>query len=451
MFKIKKKLLFNKCVLLVTLILVLISSMAFVSAEDVNGSDYVSENVLGSDSEEIPDYYYHEYVNWTLEVYNHGPDNATNVIVKDVLPSGFIYNFSVPSKGSFDETTGIWTVGDLNVGEGATLDIICWINRTGIVTNEANITSDIQDLNPNNNKDNETIHVMETADLVINKTVNNPNPNYGDVIVYNITVTNNGPDFAPYFLIRDYLDEGLYFYNGTAKGRDVTYWEFENLDVGQSKSILVYVYVNKTGHLGNRAIVDIGYISDWNETNNEIEIFIDVNKTADLEINKTVSPYYDGPIPQLLYAVKLKNNGPDNAENIVVKEVMDEGLVLSSYVPTAGYVDESNNEWLLDNLENGQEESLLVNTFAVKSGFIKNEVLAAASTFDYNEENNYDSQVVYIEEEDPEENSTVENGTSENMAAAGDLIEMKPTGVPVVVLILALICSVFSLKIKGKK
>lgn len=152
-----------------------------------------------------------------------------------------------------------------------------------------------------------------------------------------------------------------------------------------------------------------------------------------------------------MYTVILKNNGPDNAENIKVNEFMDQGLKVSSYIPSAGHVDESDNIWLLDTLDSGEEESLLVDTIPVKSGFLKNEVLASATTFDQNIENNKDSQVVYAKEKSPEaENVTVNNGTSKNIPAAGNSIKMQPTGATFGVLVISLLCSIFSFSVKRK-
>ena len=95
--------------------------------------------------------------------------------------------------------------------------------------------------------------------------------------------------------------------------------------------------------------------------------------------------------------------------------------------------------------------ALLVDTILVKSGFLKNEVLASATTFDQNIENNKDSQVVYVKEKSPEdENVTVNNGTSKNIPAAGNSIKMQPTGAPFGVLVISLLCSIFSFSVKRK-
>ena len=92
----------------IVLLFVLISSMAFVSAEDVGDEGIGTDNgVFGEGLEEEHKINYHDYVNWTIEVCNYGSDNATGVYVEDVLPEGLVYYNSSQSKGSFNNITGI--------------------------------------------------------------------------------------------------------------------------------------------------------------------------------------------------------------------------------------------------------------------------------------------------------------------------------------------------------
>ena len=48
------------------------------------------------------------------------------------------------------EKTGIWTVGELSVGQTASLVIYCTLKATGELLNEATITSSTYNLNPIN-------------------------------------------------------------------------------------------------------------------------------------------------------------------------------------------------------------------------------------------------------------------------------------------------------------
>ncbi|TDA79269.1 DUF11 domain-containing protein, partial [Halomonas marinisediminis] len=71
---------------------------------------------------------------------NSGPSIATGVEVTDLLPSGYTY-VSDNGAGSYDEASGVWTVGDISNTSSASLEITAIVNATGDYTNEAEITA----------------------------------------------------------------------------------------------------------------------------------------------------------------------------------------------------------------------------------------------------------------------------------------------------------------------
>jgi len=54
---------------------------------------------------------------------DRGPSDAAGILIKDILPGSLNYISSNPSKGAYDPVTGVWNLGDLVVGNFATLDI----------------------------------------------------------------------------------------------------------------------------------------------------------------------------------------------------------------------------------------------------------------------------------------------------------------------------------------
>lgn len=75
-----------------------------------------------------------DQVVYTITVTNNGPASATGVTAVDLLSDGQEYISSVPSKGSFDVNTGIWTIGDLTSGQVVTLKITVKVNPNGLAT-----------------------------------------------------------------------------------------------------------------------------------------------------------------------------------------------------------------------------------------------------------------------------------------------------------------------------
>lgn len=69
-----------------------------------------------------------ENITFTVTARNFGPQNATNVRVQDKLPAGLQYVSHSASQGTYDTTTGIWTVGNMTNGGIATLTLTAKAN-----------------------------------------------------------------------------------------------------------------------------------------------------------------------------------------------------------------------------------------------------------------------------------------------------------------------------------
>jgi uncharacterized repeat protein (TIGR01451 family) len=70
-----------------------------------------------------------------MKVFNHGPEDATGIVVADLLPASFVPLSAVASQGSFNAQTGVWTVGNLPQGGVAVLDLTVLPTQTGFVQN----------------------------------------------------------------------------------------------------------------------------------------------------------------------------------------------------------------------------------------------------------------------------------------------------------------------------
>lgn len=79
-------------------------------------------------------------VTTTVEVTNSGPQASTNVSVSAPLPAGLAYD-SDDSGGDYNSSTGIWTVGNIAVGETATINIISTVQPAGPYTFTAEVSN----------------------------------------------------------------------------------------------------------------------------------------------------------------------------------------------------------------------------------------------------------------------------------------------------------------------
>ncbi|MDW8239500.1 MAG: tandem-95 repeat protein [Acidobacteriota bacterium] len=100
---------------------------------------------------------------YTLTLTNNGPDVATNVTVTDQLPSGLTFSSYTASQGTYNSSTGVWTVGNLPVNATVTLVLRATVNAgtTGrTLNNSATATASGQcELNLTNNTDSEPITI----------------------------------------------------------------------------------------------------------------------------------------------------------------------------------------------------------------------------------------------------------------------------------------------------
>ncbi len=336
---------------------------------------------------ENKNYKYHDEITWYIEAKNNGPNDATGVNVTDILSNGLILQEYVSSKGTY--SNGIWKIGDLKTNESCGIHIKTKINKTGIIINSANAISNENDTNMSNNQASHTITVAPAIDLMISKKANNTTPNYGDLVKWTITIINKGIDAASNVTIKDILPDTLTLLNGTHE-----YNLFVgNLDVNQSFSVDIITRVNGTESIENIATVS-GEEYDINLTNNQISEFINVKKAADLEIKKTVNNSNPKLNDLISWKITVKNNGPNDATNIKVKDILPSGLIYeSSYSAKGNY---SNSVWNIDYLNNNEIATLTIITKVNKTGLITNNVNITSEEHDNNKSNDNDSYTISV-------------------------------------------------------
>ena len=80
-----------------------------------------------------------DVVTFTITLNNETAEKAYGVEVTDLLPLGFIFSSATPSVGTYDETTGVWTVGDLEGNNQATLEIAAQVDYATLNTASLNL------------------------------------------------------------------------------------------------------------------------------------------------------------------------------------------------------------------------------------------------------------------------------------------------------------------------
>jgi uncharacterized repeat protein (TIGR01451 family) len=338
---------------------------------------------------------------FTLSVTNNGPSNTTGVQVTDILPSGVTY-VSDTSGGDYVPATGIWNIGPLNVGSTVSIDITVTANQSGRIINIASITAtDVPDPDLSNNSSGLILNTgANEADLAVIKEADNPSPLVGDNIVYTITVANNGPDNATGVALTDLLPAGLTYISDNGGGSYVSgtgVWTIGALNVGSSATLQITAQVVNAGEIINTARVTASDQTDPDITNNQSSAVINQTEPAmaDLAVQKIVNQDLVDFGDNVVFTVVVRNNGPDDATNVVINDLLPAGMNYVSSSPSKGSYDDAAGEWtvgtipaygyvLLDIVAQMNDYAAQTNTASVGS----------SDTFDPDTTNNVDDATV---------------------------------------------------------
>jgi len=118
-----------------------------------------------------------------------------------------------------------------------------------------------------------------------------------------------------------------------------------------------------------------------------------VTLAADLNIKKTSELRSIAINEPFEYALRVTNNGPDNATNISVTDVLPSTLKFEQIItPNIGRADYLNSTktvlWQIDKMTNGQSAELKIKVKPIAPGIIKNTATVAAAETDPVPENN---------------------------------------------------------------
>ena len=292
-------------------------------------------------------------VDYTVTVTNDGMGDAKDVVVRDVLGEGLKF-VSATGNCSFDEVTHTVTwIVDLAKGESKVFSVIATVSGYGNVTNSLVVGNKTASVN------------VTVPEINPDKTVDNGIPNFGDNVTYTVTVTNDGIGDANNVVITDVLDKGLKFLNATGnftydeKTGTIT-WTVD-LAKGETKTFNVNVTVLGYGVLSNTVAVG-NKTAVRNITVPEIITVKEVN-SSDIHIGDEIT-----------YIITVSNSGKINATNVVIRDILPEGLKFINasnggvYDPVTGII-----TWIL-NITANSTVDLTVDVCVNKSGNITNTV-----------------------------------------------------------------------------
>jgi len=158
-----------------------------------------------------------DHVQFTIAATNNGPHDATGVVITDLLPAGLTFFSSSAGVGTYNSTSGNWSLGSLAAGAEATLilDAVADVGFGGTtITNTVALTLlDQTDANAGNNSASANVNIVTGPDVDIGLTKTaSPNPVLRNgTVTFTLNAKNYGTGTAPDVEVVDLLPIGLSF------------------------------------------------------------------------------------------------------------------------------------------------------------------------------------------------------------------------------------------------
>ena len=316
-------------------------------------------------------------ITYTVTLENLSPNPASNVRVSVALAAGLDY-VNDSAGGAYDSGTGVWTIGDLPPGSAASLQLVARVSATSGSPDATFTLLDTTPVNVNTDLVRRVSVQVQNADLRLTKTVEPWLAAHTEDVVYTLTVTNDGPHAATNVQIVDQLPAGVSYssHDGGTYNPSTGVWAVGNLGVGASATLTITATVSERtdGTLITNNVNAADVTADQYDpitANNQPSATFEVGNKADLEVSGSVS-VGSGPASSeviatvgqtLRYTITVKNNGPNDAFGVTVKDAIKPALLASLQsvsITGPGSLDSSSGVWSVGNVPAGETRTLVI-------------------------------------------------------------------------------------------
>jgi uncharacterized repeat protein (TIGR01451 family) len=280
-------------------------------------------------------------VTYTLSVTNHGPSDALNVVLNDVLPTGETLVSATKTGGPDTFTnnsagnTANFTAAAVAAGAIDVFQLVVAVapdlaaNTT--LTDVATVTTTTTDILPINNTASTTATVISATSLSILKT-GPATITAGTSVTYSITLTNNGPANAAAVIVTDVLPVGLNLdlamttqvsgpdaFTNVSSGNTAM---FTATVVGAHNTDVFRVVAAAPATLPNGTVLtDTATASAANAATVSSSVTSAVVSVANLSVTKTgPATVAEGDV--VTYTISVTNAGPSDALNVVLTDTL---------------------------------------------------------------------------------------------------------------------------------
>jgi len=359
-------------------------------------------------------------VTFVAALVNNGPDAVSSVSVNDLLPAGLTFISSAPGQGSYNASTGTWTVGSLAAGARTTLTLQARVAAPAPATDTAYVSAaSSADPDPSDNSASATV-APRRADLALTDAVDNPTPNVGDVVALTVTLTNNGTAAATGVTINAPLPAGLTYRSDTpglgSYDPATGVWTVGTLAGGAQTTLTLRATVTTAGTVVDRATVATSDVFDPVAGNNTAAAVVNPGApaAADVALSLGVDDAASNVGDVVTFTVSANDLGPDRATGVSIADPLPAGLTFVSASASRGTYDPAAGVWTLGTLDPGAPQTLTVRARVVSpSAQTASASVAASSPSDPAAGNNAASVTVTPGSADLSLTNTVDSATTD--------------------------------------
>lgn len=275
-------------------------------------------------------------ITYTLSAANEGSRDAADVEISDTLPEGLEFVFGDDAiKADGNKLTV--SVGDMAVGDKAEYQFVAKVTADAgtKLTNGAAITGKKLD----SVNSNTVAVVVGSPAITATKTVDaQGHVQPGDELTYTVTLANAGT-VSGHAAVSDALPEGLEFVSGdegiTADGAKLAFEA--DVAAGETKTFTYKVKVSDNTE-GKTLTNGVSVSVDGSDAKDATPVDVTVGK-PDVVVTKTSDPESGAmvkPGDEITYTIKAVNDGDARATNMVITDVLPEGVAFESAVDADG-------------------------------------------------------------------------------------------------------------------
>ena len=290
---------------------------------------------------------------------DNGPAAASGVVVAVPLPlpqSGLTFQSVVLSQGTYDVSTGLWNVGGLAQGAGATLSFVASVTNPDPEAIKAVVAQADQYDPVSTNNTTSVVETPQQADLKLTETVSDAQPNLGDTIEITTTLVNNGPDAATNVNLQSLLPAPLVLVSATPSQGNYDaatgLWSVGSVGVSGTATLVLSARVGNPTPASVTATVLASDQYDTVPANNSSTVGESI-QVANLILTETVSNPKPVVGETVNYTVSVSNRGPDSATNVTATAPLPTGLTFISAVFSQGSYDQATGIWTLGSVATG--------------------------------------------------------------------------------------------------